>query len=388
MTAPPYPLDDCQMAAGEPSLLAEFALNAAAAPKFSFGRGWAPLEMTAEGAIRWSLDQFSEITIPAPWTSQVAPTGRILAELQAQPFVGADWEATQQLMISMNGRMVRRFTLSRLGLMAFWLPRESIGQPIKISFEHPDSRSPAELGLSQDRRRLGFAFRSLRLWLIPAAPAPVATSAPADQPAGEALARFESLGDNCEFGIVQRLTGIEPFDLLRFTAIPLVSLVHGLLRDFDGLGDPQNIKFDLLSERREYILTETRYNFAYHTFVYADEMPEERARQREAQKLALSRRRMLDGLRAARRIYVIKCNSGLADEDMISLFLLLRRFGPNRLLFVTPPFWGRGAGSVELILPGLARGSLGLAPYDDATKASVPYWVELCGRASALLDGA
>jgi len=33
--------------------------------------------------------------------------------------------------------------------------------------------------------------------------------------------RFESLGDNCEFGMVQRYAGAEPLSLFRFIVLPI-----------------------------------------------------------------------------------------------------------------------------------------------------------------------
>src|SRR5690242_4928537 len=38
---------------------------------------------------------------------------------------------------------------------------------------------------------------------------------------GQLLRKFESLGDNCEFGLVQRKAGIEPVYLLRFAGFEI-----------------------------------------------------------------------------------------------------------------------------------------------------------------------
>lgn len=47
----------------------------------------------------------------------------------------------------------------------------------------------------------------------------------------EILGQFESLGDNCEFGLVQRIGGIEPLGLLRFAGfhIPVEYRLNRLL---------------------------------------------------------------------------------------------------------------------------------------------------------------
>ncbi|MBE7247769.1 MAG: hypothetical protein INR63_22720, partial [Actinomycetospora chiangmaiensis] len=41
----------------------------------------------------------------------------------------------------------------------------------------------------------------------------------------ERLHAFRSLGDNCEFGFVQRYGGVEPSGLLRFSYTPMEDLI-------------------------------------------------------------------------------------------------------------------------------------------------------------------
>ena len=41
-------------------------------------------------------------------------------------------------------------------------------------------------------------------------------------PLNEMLLEFESLGDNCEFGLVQRHFGAEPISLLRFAGFEIL----------------------------------------------------------------------------------------------------------------------------------------------------------------------
>src|ERR1700761_2131837 len=61
------------------------------------------------------------------------------------------------------------------------------------------------------------------------------------------LETFQSLGDNCEFGLVQRWAGAEPVHLLRFAGlyIPLEqrldALVEAIDDGFTDLGDPASV---------------------------------------------------------------------------------------------------------------------------------------------------
>ena len=367
-----------------PSILADFSLPHLP-PDIALSGGWA----APEGEICWALGAYSEITIgPARW-AHGQRTGRILAIIRATPYLGQNLQARQRVGISVNGTLAREVSLERAGLLAFWLPAEYSARPLIIGFDHPDACSPADVGAGEDQRRFAFAFHALQLWHIPEMPRdcmPPGISGPVP---GDILGRFESLGDNCEFGIAQRLAGNEPLALLRFAAAPLGALISGLLNEFADFGDAGFTEIDIRGDKREYILTEHRYNLTYHTFTYEDQMPEARVLSRESRKLELLSRRMLDDLRTARRIYIVKQNTGLAEGDVYSLFLLLRRFGPNRLIHVALADAAHPAGTVEMLLPGLLRGYITrFAPYDAAADVLLDEWLTLCHNAEAVLQTA
>jgi hypothetical protein len=94
-------------------------------------------------------------------------------------------------------------------------------------------------------------------------------------PLAKLLMGFESLGDNCEFGLVQRIGGVEPLGLLRFAGIHLPvevrlqRLIDGLIKGFEGVGSADSISVSLEGApgRREYIVSESRYKLRYHTFI-------------------------------------------------------------------------------------------------------------------------
>ena len=78
--------------------------------------------------------------------------------------------------------------------------------------------------------------------------------------------RFESLGDNCEFGLVQRKAGSEPLGLLRFSSAPITALLRALRDRFEGLTEPAG-KIRLWSAKGEYLVTLEQYDFVYHVYV-------------------------------------------------------------------------------------------------------------------------
>jgi len=52
--------------------------------------------------------------------------------------------------------------------------------------------------------------------------------------AQELMYRFESLGDNCEFGLVQRRCGAEPLGLFRFASIGTEQVARALEAGLEG----------------------------------------------------------------------------------------------------------------------------------------------------------
>ena len=58
----------------------------------------------------------------------------------------------------------------------------------------------------------------------------------------ELVVHFESLGDNCELGLVQRRAGVEPLGLLRFAGVPLRNLVRGLNARFANIAEAWRVR--------------------------------------------------------------------------------------------------------------------------------------------------
>jgi len=144
---------------------------------------------------------------------------------------------SQRLVICVNGVRVDEFTLSRRGVRACLVPWNLLaGAPmLDIAFTTPDAARLSDFAPGADRRQLGFAFESLLLYpsahaewqsgggLSGPEPVPVDIGSilAADQmPLNELMLRFESLGQNCEFALLQRQCSAEPLGLLRFSSTP------------------------------------------------------------------------------------------------------------------------------------------------------------------------
>jgi hypothetical protein len=168
------------------------------------------------------------------------------------------------------------------------------------------------------------------------------------------MLRFESLGDNCEFGLVQREYGAEPLGLMRWTRCTLNSLMFALDDRFSAIGDPHRMVVHRFKE--EYLVTDRSYNFSYHPHVRIMEMEEDELLAREKTRIAFLRTKLLDDLTDAEKIFVFKENAYISHASARRLLRKLRAFGPNRLLYVVPTTDRLLAGTVERLEDGLVRG--------------------------------
>jgi hypothetical protein len=199
---------------------------------------------------------------------------------------------------------------------------------------------------------------------------------------------FESLGDNCEFGLVQRQAGAEPLGLLRFAGIfvpievRLQKLVRALERRFEGLAAPASLTVYPDGKDREFLVRESVYDLMYHTGISEGQIVPDTLRQREIQRLEFLRRKLLDDLRCGSKIWVWRSEATSTIEHVWPLLLALRAFGPNTLLWVVEGDAEHPSGMAEWLAPDLIKGYVErFAPYDDATNIRSASWFRMCRNA-------
>lgn len=198
----------------------------------------------------------------------------------------------------------------------------------------------------------------------------------------ELVSRFESLGDNCEFGVVQRYMGIEPLGLFRWNSTPLPALLAVLDAELENI-DPERIEF-FTEKNGEYMVRVPPWSFQYHTHQKQGSVELELLRKQQVKVLTFLKRKALDDLRSGEKIFVRKGSDSRTIEDAIELHKRLRRFGPNTLLWVVPEDDQRRAGTVEVRGEGLLKGYIDrFAPIDEAYDSS-PVWLDLCRHALGL----
>jgi hypothetical protein len=215
----------------------------------------------------------------------------------------------------------------------------------------------------------------------PVEPASATSSAPeaAELPLSELMLRFESLGENCEFGLVQRRCGAEPLGLFRFASAPLPKLIAALDARFEGLSEPANLEVQLSPNGRKYLVTDKRFQLLYHAWVMAGEMAAEEVHRREVRRLPLLIRKLSEDLSQAEKIFVYHGMEPLSSEQAGELLARLRAYGPNTLLWVELADAEHTPGTVEWCGDGLLKGYIDrFAPGENAHDLSLDCWVELC----------
>jgi len=228
----------------------------------------------------------------------------------------------------------------------------------------------------------------------------------------ELMRQFESLGDNCAFGLAQRKVGLEVLGLLRFANTPLVALARALADGFAAIQQRDRIEvaLNVIGDPPEFMVHLRRYGVRWHTMIHQGEAELEDVAQEQRDKLVYLRRRFVAGLAASRKIYVygrfdpIKIDivaPGFGGElrfeeqapplqlcEAASLLAHLNRQGRNTLLYVVPSTPDHPSGSADLVMPGLIRGHLDTFVISAETRVRDHRdWVRLCVNAWLLDSG-
>jgi hypothetical protein len=370
--------------------------DAAAVPDLLYG--WAQ----REAGFTWSIGTESALRLPQP----SAPYGGFL-EFTLVPF------RSQRLDVTVNGTRIGATRLDRGSQLAFRVPpHPSAEDGMRVVLEHPDATSPLDIGSSSDVRKLAFAMHGIRYVLLDAPMSEADARRSADRleiaqavdretaismteaaiggPVSALLMGFASIGDNCEFGMLQRLCGIEPLGLLRFSSALLHHVIRGIDTGFAGLGDPGDVVPRVAKGGwSEWMIHEKHYGLDYHTDIRESDANAEQVLLREIVKLHFLRRTFMEDLAEGRKIYVCKrSHQPLTLNEVMPLFLALNRHAASKLLFVIPADEAHPVGTVIEELPGLMRGHIdSFAPSENVPRLSVPGWLAVCVNTWRLVGG-
>jgi tetratricopeptide (TPR) repeat protein len=229
--------------------------------------------------------------------------------------------------------------------------------------------------------------------------APAADGDPANEISiTDLMLSFESLGERCDLGAVQRRYGAEPLSLLRFAFSPFDGLIAALQDRFEAIGTAEDTEFKMYQD--ETILTSKKYELNFHTFVSKSEMavslldgelrvwrlntPEKRDAFREQQRdrLISLKRKLLADLEEPQKILAYSSDERTSEDDAARLFAALRAYGANVLLYVRPADAAHPEGTVTTLQDGLYLGHYsGLADFVAGQPPDFDVWRQLLQRA-------
>jgi tetratricopeptide (TPR) repeat protein len=198
------------------------------------------------------------------------------------------------------------------------------------------------------------------------------------------LKRFESLGDTCEFGMVQRLYHVEQMSLLRWARTTPDKLIEALATRFAGVGEEQYTIIEV--NEGEYVTQDTRYFMHSHTFTSPAAEPLEVFAPEQRRRMQWLRRKLIENLTAASKIFIYRYEDGITDADVTALHAALLDYSPhNKLLCVRLVDAAHPVGAVDRLADGLF---VGYIDRFSTVNINVDAWLTLCGAVADQLDAA
>ena len=350
--------------------------------------GWS----SAEAAHRWTIGHTSELKLPP-----IQFVGDLALKLDLLPYTGGHLAPPPKLVISVNGHFIAAIALTsiRFEYLIHLSTRCLTASTENNLVFHLENRPQIPFDTRQDKRDLGLSFWTLRLQPWPGElftepePLPRALRKEIAAHGLRALAmQFQSLGVNCEFGLVQRKMGAEPSSLLRFAFIDLEALRFGITNGFSGIDEPEDLEFAVHKDSKELMGRHRVYGLDYHTERYDGDVDVVLFKNKDLRRLRFLADRLIEDLRDAEKIFVIqRAFQPISFREIMGLLGAMRDHNKDAsLLWVTRNDTGDPAitGHVERLGPGFYRGYIDrLAPIEDAYDLSFAPWLQICATVAA-----
>ncbi len=190
------------------------------------GPGWS----FQEDYGRWMIGGFSVLALPMPTGSNAAD---FILMLRVAPYTANGQIDCQRCTVVCGAETVAEVNLAswpRPSWIGFRISAEAVvSEKLAIVFVHPDAGSPQKFGISPDSRELAIGVHEAVLLPVTEADELMGWRGRTGQfvssdwraqaliPDWKKIASmFQSMGQDCEFGAVQRECGAEPLGLFRF----------------------------------------------------------------------------------------------------------------------------------------------------------------------------
>jgi len=170
--------------------------------------------------------------------------------------------------------------------------------------------------------------------------------------------KYESWGENCEFGLVQRHFEAEPVGLLRWVYCPADMLITLLEQQFRGLGDLENLRLSR-TKWNEYFIKDTKYGITFHTFSYKDIVDEPMFMRQQSRRISYLANELLASLQEGNNRVVYKTGTGIIDAQIQRIYSLLQQYSANnKFLYVSVTSNKAQAGTILSVDSGFMHGKI------------------------------
>ncbi len=202
------------------------------------------------------------------------------------------------------------------------------------------------------------------------------------------LSGFQSLGDDCEFGLVQRRYGAEQLALLRWVTLSPEELTTLLDRRLEGFGDPDRTEITV-APWGELMAHDLTYGIKMHSFVQKGSVDLARFKLNHCRRMGFLKAKLFEDLAAGEKLFVFNGGAVMGDALAAALQASLCSYGAARLLAVGLADAANSAGTVRVGSGGLLRGYLsrrGKTPTAGGHRWDIDFagWVRICGTARLL----
>ena len=377
------------------------------------GPGWS----FQEDAYRWMTGRFSVLTLPMPTESNAAD---FILMLRVTPYIAKGQIDCQRCTVVCGAETVAEVELVLPGWIGFRISAQAVASErlAILTFVHPDASSQ-EFGIGPDSRELAIAVHEAVLLPVTEADELMGWRGRTGQfvssdwraqalvPDWKRIAsKFQSMGQDCEFGLVQRQCEAEPLGLFRFANIQLHGVVQCLCSDFSELADEK--KLDISPwPNGEYVGAYNSLDMFYHTFVPADQNLDDDAlrrdvdalRRKESTRLKMLVRLFREDLEDGEKVFVllrkwlsvqdskhVYVNGPPLDEfEVLPLISLMRRYNPKAALLwitVAGPDERHLVGQCEMIGNNLLKGYVDrFSGPTDWSNLSLECWKDIMASA-------
>jgi tetratricopeptide (TPR) repeat protein len=198
----------------------------------------------------------------------------------------------------------------------------------------------------------------------------------------EIVSAFESLGDNCDFGQLQRYFQAEPLGLLRWAGTFPHEIIAAAKARFEGVGEPENMVIETWANG-EYSVSDRRYNMLMHSFTFDNVVDRETFTAQQIKRGRYLRRQLLEDIEDGQKILVYK-SATITEAQARELHAALRAIGPAWLLVVRLADEKNTPGTVIQAGDGLMFGFIdNFATFQtsEVSDEGVACWATICEKA-------